>query len=295
MTVADITNSLCAGTPPALLYHYTSVGSTLGIVESQVLRATEVRYFSDAAEMRHALDLLKAAITLRVANASANSKLLNQLNRWLSHRLTFGHMIFVVSFSANGNLLSQWRSYCPAGKGVSLGFRGDKLRASASAQSFQLVRCTYDLPTQQKSVEAILDAVESLGLARGENSDARKRHPTESFYGVFEEVEADLLRFAALLKHPSFHEEEEWRIVSQAVTNYVTADIEYREGASTLVPFIKFKLPYSTDRRVELERVYLGPTPSVGNSMSSLGNYLSKHGASPRNGTIFCDIPYRSV
>ena len=98
---------------------------------------------------------------------------------------------------------------------------------------------------------------------------------------------------AALLKHPAYHEEKEWRIVSPVITNYVEAGIEYREGPSMLVPFMNFRLPEAPDRRLDIEHVFLGPTPNLNISMESLSNYLSKKGASPRKGLENCEIPYR--
>ena len=121
-----------------------------------------------------------------------------------------------------------------------------------------------------------------------------KSHPTQSFYHVFEEIEVDLLRVAALLKHPAFYEEQEWRAVSPIITNYVEAPLEYREGSSMLLPAGRFYLPQSPDKKLLLEHVYLGPTPNPNHSMNSLGMYLSKQGASPRKGLTYCQIPYRA-
>ena len=87
-----------------------------------------------------------------------------------------------------------------------------------------------------------------------------------------------MLRIAVLLKHAAFHEEEEWRVVSRVMTNYVTEPIQYREGSSMLIPYVEFGLPESPDRRVDLEHVVLGPTPNQNISMNSLSRYLSKNG-----------------
>jgi hypothetical protein len=134
----------------------------------------------------------------------------------------------------------------------------------------------------------------SLAEIKGENTDPSKRHPKNSFHDIFEEIEPDLLQVAVLLKHRAFHEEEEWRIVSPVISNYVEADIHYREGPSMLVPFMNFELPRASDGRIDLEHVVLGPTPNQNISMESLSNYLSKAGASPRKGLEYCEVPYRT-
>jgi hypothetical protein len=291
--IAKLAQDLYAEIPEHTLYHYTSLDGVRGIVDSGSLRATEIRYFSDAAEMKHAVDHLSAGISFFEGFGRSNQTLLDQLRKWLSHRLTTGHMLYVGCFTPNGNLLSQWRSYCPMAKGVSLGFDAAKLSTSATRQHWQLGKCIYDPKEKEEIVMPILGEIERLAEERGENTDRSKRPPANSFHDIFEEIEADLLLVAALLKHPAFREEQEWRLVSPVITNYVTTPIEYREGPSMLVPYMNFRLPEASDRRLDIEQVILGPTPNSDISMASLSNYLSKNGASPRNGVASCQIPYR--
>ena len=47
------------------LYHYTSLGSLMRIVEGTYLRATEIRFFSDSAELEYTARLLDGAINRR--------------------------------------------------------------------------------------------------------------------------------------------------------------------------------------------------------------------------------------
>ena len=123
--------------PTRLLYHYTSLTGLMGIVKSGSLYATDIRFFNDAAEMAHAANLIRCEIVRRTDVYGANTTLLSQFREWVSNRLTNGHMQFVVSFTANGNILSQWRGYCPKGQGVSIGFHPDVLRMCVNAQSFR--------------------------------------------------------------------------------------------------------------------------------------------------------------
>lgn len=291
--IAKLVQDLYAERPDRTLYHYTSLAGVKGIVDTGYLRATEIRYFSDAAEMKHAVDFLSEGISFFEGFGKSNQTLLDQLREWISHRLTAGHMLYVGCFTPNGNHLSQWRSYCPTAKGVSLGFDAAKLSTSATSQRWQLGKCIYDPNEQNKIVETILGEIERLAEERGENTDRSKRHPANSFHDIFERIEADLLLVAALLKHPAFREEQEWRLVSPVITNYVEAPIEYREGPSMLVPYMNFCLPEAPDRRLDIEHAFLGPTPNANISMESLSNYLSKSGASPRQGLASCQIPYR--
>ncbi len=291
--IKQLAQDLYEKRPDKTLYHYTSLDGVRGIVDTASLRATEIRYFTDATEMKHAVEHLNERLGYFQGFDKSSPSLVGQLRKWLSHRLTAGHKLFVGCFTPNGNLLSQWRSYCQTAKGVSLGFDAAKLSTAATRQHWRLGKCIYDIGEQIEIGNTILTELARIAKKQGENTDRSKRHPTNSFHDIFEEIESDLLLVAALLKNPAFKEEQEWRLVSPVITNYVEAPIEYREGPSMLIPFMNFQLPEAPDRRLDIEHVYLGPTPNANISIESLSNYLSKKMASPRKGVQACQIPYR--
>ena len=293
MSIANLVDSLYFEQPVSELYHYTSLSGLMSMVASGCLYATDMRFFSDAAELRHTSDILRVYISQRAEEKGSNVDLLRQFREWVAERIAGGHMQFVVSFTTNGNLLSQWRSYCPHGKGVSVGFHPGAIIRAAAAQSYRVGKCVYDHEAQKRLALSIIFEIEKLADIRGENKDPSKRHPSQSFHGIFEEAEADLLRIAALLKHGAFREEDEWRVVSPVITNYVQNPIRYREGRSMLIPYLDFSVRVDTTSALPLEHVYLGPTPNADNSMSSLSRYLSKYGANPKQGLTYCQIPYR--
>jgi hypothetical protein len=290
--IEHITARLFSATPQGTLYHYTSLSGLLGIVGSGELRASDIRYMNDSAELRHTLNLLHHCIMRRVVAGVDNPLLLHQLLDWLSHRIVSGPMLFGASFRANGNLLSQWRGYSTHGKGVSLGFNPVYIRECAARQQFQVGKCLYDPAGQQALVEQLVEAVEKAAAVTGveEGTEAcRKR----SWYAVFEQIEEDLLRIAAILKHPSFEEEQEWRIVSPVLKLSRDKPIRFREGTSMLVPYYAFDLRAFEGGVKALDHVFLGPTSNIELSMNSLEQLLSQHDVKPSGGITYCDIPYR--
>lgn len=285
-TIERIAGELYAASPADILFHYTSLSAMQSIVESQSIWATDVRYFSDASELTYLMQALHRGIDERTEHNQ--SEILRQFHRWLSDRLPQGNMVFAASFSVQGNLLSQWRAYCQPGKGVSLGFRPTAIERAAAEQTFSLGKCLYDQKEQGELVSRVLDAVQSLGEDVGMDSN---RHPTQSFFGVFERIENSPLRIGAVFKHPAFSEEVEWRAVSPVFTSYVNAGIRWREGLSMLVPYIHFRLAASA-ATIPLSDVFVGPTPHFNSAMDSISRYLSSHHISP--GVFNCGIPYRT-
>ena len=284
-----ITASLYAQQPTETLYHYTSLGGVLGIVGSGVLWASDIRYMNDSAELRHTADLVKRDVEQRIAAGHPHPGLLNAFLDWVQHRITNGHILFGASFRSHGNLLSQWRGYSSVGKGASLGFNAEAIKSCAAAQHFKLGRCVYEAVEQQRLIAQIIDAVELLAEPQPEGSASDQR---EQWFQRFQHLETDLLRIAAILKHPSFEDEQEWRLVSPVISDYLGAKVYFREGRSMLVPFMKFSLAEQGESML-LDHVYLGPTPNISLSMNSLKMCLSKHGIQPTQGIDYCQIPYR--
>jgi hypothetical protein len=266
----------------------------LGIVDSNALWASDIRYMNDSAELKHTADLIRTEITQRIAAGHPKPNLLNQFLDWVIHRITNGHMLFASSFRSNGNLLSQWRGYSRLGKGVSLGFDPDYILQCATQQSFQIGKCIYNNEAQQQLICQVIDAVEVLAEEHSKAIDSKDPQNDNAYHPIFHMIESDLLRIAAILKHPSFREEEEWRVVSPVITDYVNAAVLFREGASMLVPYIEFNLAPAGNSTITVEHIFLGPTPNINISMNSMRMYLSKHGIQPREGISYCQIPFRA-
>lgn len=291
--IHEITEKLYADIPQETLYHYTTFTGLMGIIESRVLWASDIRYLNDSAELKHTADLIQIEITDRINAGHSNPKFLNRFLNWITHRITNGHMLFASSFRAHGNLLSQWRGYSKVGKGVSIGFSPTYILKCAQAQSFQIGKCIYDPTTQKRLIGQVIDAIEHQTENFDRNLSLSKVRKEDSYHQVFEAIEGDLLRIAAILKHPSFQEEDEWRLVSPAITDFMTSPVLFREGTSMLVPYYEFQLLPEENKAIGIEHMYLGPTSNINISMNSLTMYLAKNNATPRREISFCQIPYR--
>jgi len=289
--IERLTGALYADIPQGVLYHYTTFTGLLGIVQGRVLWASDIRYMNDSAELRHTADLIQTEVRERIDGGHPNPHLLTQFVDWVSHRITNGHLLFGASFRSQGNLLSQWRGYSVPGKGVSLGFSPDAILRCAEKQQFRVGRCIYEPARQRLLIRQVVDAVETLAgrLAMGETTAGER---SGRYRLAFAEIETDLLRIAAILKHPSFREEKEWRIVSPVIANDAEAPILFREGHAMLVPYIEFDLSQG-GQPLALDHLYLGPTANINISMNSLKMFLEQNGICPKRGIDYCQIPFR--
>jgi hypothetical protein len=175
--------------------------------------------------------------------------------------------IFVCSFSENGDLLSQWRGYCPPnGNGFSIGFDSRLLENPRQRQDFFLDKCVYDPELQRTMIKELID--EWRKQFRSPTS-ALSAFSVDNLTGWFAFL---FVRLGLMLKHPKFSEECEWRMISQP-TPIDHPQIHYREGKSTRIPYFDFKL---AEKKLAISQVIIGPVPDMELSTpKSVGNLLS--------------------
>ncbi len=123
---------------PDILYHYTSQEGLLGIIENGEIWATDILYLNDEREFKLAFELACNLLSSRISAASQKAQALQNIRSLVTQVAKDRRNVYVSSFSAKGDLLSQWRGYCPQGMGYAIGFRRADLKTFAQEQGFQL-------------------------------------------------------------------------------------------------------------------------------------------------------------
>ena len=266
------------------LYHYTSVDVLEKITERKEIWASSVHYLNDGREFAHALELFGSALERALQTNPPCTEYLNKVREQL--RQNAWRDVFVVSFSEHGDLLSQWRAYCPAGRGVSIGLRQKDLHVAAAARGFRLVRCKYALISQRDAASRIvrtwtneLDSIcsPSIVSSHAVGADTDPEFDIDREYTGDDLVRMFAIEFANVgpqMKDPAFAEEREWRLVGLP-SEFNKLEVRYRPGASYLVPYIRFPLPVTEDGRLKLSDLVLGPTPHADLSRRAIINLLA--------------------
>ena len=189
--------------------------------------------------------------------------------------------VYVASFSENDDQLSQWRGYCPPGKGINLGFSVADLEIPLSRQPFHLMPCIYDGREQAIIVRELV----------GQFLEEFRAAPQHGGYQVLGRFGLFFTSVAPVLKHEKFAEEAEWRLVSNVLAS-PGPQIRHREGHSFVVPYYDFVLAHD-EEELRLGQVRVGPTPHVELAMSSVFDALSAKNIRFQGvGRSF--VPYRS-
>lgn len=225
--------------PDDLLYHYTTAEGLIGIVTSEELWATSIHHLNDSHEYLYAVELLDYQVR-QWGNDQCTSQVELDLLKDLSGsaRAMDRVHVHVFSLSENHDQLSQWRSYAPDG-GYAVAFDRNQLVPSAAEQGFTFQQCVYDAKEQTRLLRALLGEVLQHHRAGTAVAGPNAPKDPDTWLTKFDEW---FLPLAARFKHPSFHEEAEWRLISDLTAADDALSGEHTKGC-LIVPHLRIKLP----------------------------------------------------
>lgn len=189
-----------AAPPPTSLHHYTDARSLISIVTTQELWATNAVFMNDQTEVSHAATLMSRL--LQEGEPAAGSTGPDVAMR---HLLQYVHSfveIYVVSFCADGDLLSQWRGYGASG-GYSIEFTGRELMALGPGRP-RLVQVIYDEENQVEQLRELLRSWRSM-LSSVSSTEQEWYESAALLAQIFAVL-------AVSFKNDAFAEEKEWRL-----------------------------------------------------------------------------------
>ena len=280
------------GDTPDLLYHYTDVAGLIGICSSRSLWATNLRFMNDAKELAHPRKLILDVLAELKAQARfpAQLEIIEEIERAISAEWVGYPDFYSVSFTANGDLLSQWRGYGSSGGGYAIGFDTAGLVRPPSPypqpQRF-LNRVIYDEATQLRILRGTADAV----LALFATVDPIGSDLTEARARVFSTL-GELVGFAFSFKDPAWAEEQEWRSV------YVVPDgelegVHFRPSGGVAVPYVSLKMGTDLGGKLPIRQIVQGPSVDTDTAVRSLELLLASNGYSDVDITV-SSVPLRT-
>lgn len=294
---------------PDVLYHYTSQMGLKGILESGELWASDIRYLNDASEFTHALDLATEALQQRAKSDIPERErvfIIRLLDRTEREKELKSSSEFAASLTADGDLLSQWLSYCSGGGGYAIGFDREKLEVSIEQQFFKIDACEYDREAQMGRIDGIIDS--SMNAFREwlsktdliDDTDEPKllakalawlaKKSIAGMTGV--SFWSELAHLAPVFKHPSFRAEGEWRVMPESGGGIFKRGIEhmmeekdfhyeskpvvprFRTGRHSMVPYIPVSLVADGDDRPPIVEIVIGPTRFPDLAKNALQQYI---------------------
>ena len=269
-------NTLPTATPEQL-FHYTTPAGALGIIDSGEVWATMIHYMNDSQEFRYALDLARSLIV----EMDGVSEQVRRLVADEFLRTVRSVAVFVFSLTERNDLLSQWRAYSSSRGGYSLGFSRDVLGGITAEDSAILVRCVYDRDSQVALLKPVLH--EMLEAASAMPIDA---HGIELYRTFAEQFTAA----AATIKHPSFDEEREWRLIFGPGVD--PARTGARTGGGLVIPY--YRCSIRRGGKYPISTIVVGPSPNADLAARSLRYVTTNQFGWPAKIT-FSQSPFRPL
>lgn len=208
------------------IFHYTDLSAVKSILENEKLWLTDLRFMNDSEEMSHGINyirqLLKGNWIKTRLRGSKSVEAINYVQSALDIHvedyMDFNPM-FVCSFSRSDDLLSQWRAY----GSYSIEFSQNDLGE-------EIFECTYDPGVKSAIVDiAALDVLRSISRILKKSKDI--------FNSAAHLEYLSLLKLTSTLKHESFEEEKEVRMIVEKM------DCDYpflfRAKKDVLIPYIE--------------------------------------------------------
>jgi hypothetical protein len=273
--------------PPEHLYHYTSIDGVKGILGENSLWASQIHFLNDTQEFKYSISIFekvlaelrkklpektgwKRAIEGRPPSISDPNDVLAILYGSMEDLLFTPPLdkppICVFSLAEDGDLLSQWRGYCPPGGGYSIGFRSDSMTQFSKTHELYLAPCIYDETKQEAVVKEAVTKICDTTLKRWTGSYVEiakfiSEHMSKFFI--------DFSRIASALKHYSFHQESEWRIISGLIAN---KNMSFRVRKFMMLPY--FSISFKDFEPFLIDEIIIGPTPEQSLAKSSLWQFV---------------------
>jgi hypothetical protein len=271
----------------SLLYHYTSQGGLLGILQRRELWATDIRFFNDSKELHHAIDVAESRLDQAMIDAPERARtiLLRLLQSLRFQRSIIGLAgPYIISFSSSGDRLSQWRGYA-GGCGYSLGFAVEPPTPIFNPPEAELRQCEYSEDALGTHIDSLIDLFTAPDFKM---SSVNPRNYEMTFA-------TELSWLAPLYKDPGFSEEGEWRLIIREAFVANSLAMQFRPGRSTLIPYYAIPFVYKGHAVLTLREIVIGPTANPQLAEAALSDLLVWADLDDDVAIKYSSIPFRDV
>ena len=275
---------------PEHLYHYTSIDGVQGILDKNCLQASQIHFLNDTQEFKYSISILekvlaelrkelpektmlRRAIEMSTPSVSDPNDVLAIIYGAMENLFSIPPLtkspICVFSLSEERDLLSQWRGYCPPGGGYSIGFRSDFLTQFSETYELYLAPCIYDEIKQVAVVKEMVIKFRDTIQKRWTGRDIEIDKFSEDIWKDIVQFFIDFSKTASTLKHPSFYQESEWRIISGLIAN---KNMSFRVRKSMMLPY--FSMSFKDFEPFLIDEIIIGPAPEQELAKSSLLQFV---------------------
>ncbi|RNF38725.1 DUF2971 domain-containing protein [Planococcus salinus] len=257
-----------------VLYHYTSLNSLMGMVETNRVWMSKGTFLNDSSELFYFSSIVQNVI--EKMKETAEQPLWKMYIRELEKAMTYflseieksGLEVYIFSLSHTQDSLALWYNYAK-GEGYNIGFHaGDLLeRGNGFSNSPGALHgyVMYSKEKQEQVLEELL--LETFELIQDyEEKEALEALP-DHFFSV-------IATCATFFKNPAFKSEEEYRLALIKRKGDEQVDIEFRARNGIIIPYITVEF----DHKLPISDITIGPKNNIDVAKSGIEHYLKSKG-----------------
>lgn len=304
------------------IYHYCSTQKASSILSGKSIRLSDITKSNDKLEMSilfpeffDELILINNTfggfdnefIYKDTEGGMAWQLFVKELKNKIMPSLAMGEIsTYVMCFSENGDLLSQWRGYADDARGIVIGFNFESIKkyVDNNKQILQLEKVVYITKEERKGLiydcakellhimDMILDAKEKRDIIFNSQKEFEERIFINIYYNILQ-----IINEVICYKMDGFKEECEWRLYldnpinkntekyefvrslgndelyNQKLAQYIEKRIDFQITNKDIIPFIKISFDEIKDNLVE--EIICGPNNFT--READLKVFLKKH------------------
>jgi hypothetical protein len=292
----NILKSFYALRPDTDLYHYTESAGFYGILSNKTMWATHIQFLNDSSEFHHALKMILNRINQAI-DENSDGHIVKML---LAIKKLVGNIVpntFIISFSENRDVLSQWRGYCPNG-GYNIAFSPKAWDRLLEKNSYSIVKCQYEEDDQLILVNSLVESA----IVAFPTFDPKPfiKNPYVTY------TQEDMPRFfasfwfwnrtqklATAIKNRAFKEEGEWRLIGGLKVAKIGHNT--RMKGSLLVPYQNFSIDLDGSLNHVVTGVTIGPNPNADLAQFGVNAFRFQCGITTPLDVVQSQVPYRQL
>lgn len=221
---------------PEILWHYTSIDVAFKILTKKQLRVTHNAFLNDAMEVHSGFETIIEVLRKETQDDDVlGPEDIKKFKKILKHTVRSPLGYYIISFSENKNLTTQWQAYTQPEGGCAIGFNFAILKEMFSSLQRSPVRinpdyswwnempksalckCLYPTPNNEKEIHK--------KVITNINSIVQEKIDTKSLIENYREF---FTCYVMSIKNSCFQQEDEWRLLFRPTDEQIQYDEKLR-------------------------------------------------------------------
>ncbi|MDP4162310.1 MAG: DUF2971 domain-containing protein [Bacillota bacterium] len=262
-----------------ILYHYTNLLALYAIIDTGIFWGTRSEFLNDTSELKYIKTVIEN-VTSQICEEDSRFPFKQSIFRNLEgiyFNMHHRSKCYVLSLTDVSDLITNWSSYSQF-DGYNIGLDSEHLHQILEYRyrdAFISGFVIYDEDIQEEIIREEFLKYFHIWESISDRSEEDLDIITDKF--MFR-----ILIYSYFFKHPSFKQEEEYRIAffPEAFPEARKTDVKFRTSKGVIMPFIElnFKEITGDKTKLPLKEIWIGPTNKMDNAFLGLDTFLNSLG-----------------